>query len=186
MEDEKIVELYFQRDESAIEKTAEKFGKRLRFVSNKIVGDIETAEECENDTYLEAWNIIPPNEPKTYLYAFLARIIRSISIDCCRKKSALKRSALICELSAEMEECIPSPEDMNCRIDDMAFAESINRFLGSLDAEKRRIFVRRYWYLDSVAEISKAFSISESKVKTALFRTRNKLREFLEKEGYTL
>lgn len=186
MEDEKIVELYLQRNETAIEKTAEKFGKRLRSLSNGIVNDIQTAEECENDTYLEAWNRIPPNEPKSWLYAFLARIIRNISIDCCRRKNAIKRSAFICELSEEMEECIPSPDDIDCRIDDMAFAEAINRFLSVLDSEKRKIFVRRYWYLDSVAEISKKFSLSESKVKTTLFRCRQRLREFLEKEGYTL
>ncbi len=186
LEDEKIIELYFLRDESAIEKTAEKFGRRLRSVSNGIVNDLETAKECENDTYLEAWNRIPPDEPKSYLYAFLARIIRNISIDFCRRKAALKRSAFICELSEEMEECIPSSDDIDRRMDDMVFAETINRFLGSLDAEKRKIFVRRYWYLDSVSEISKRFSVSESKVKTVLFRLRKRLREFLEKEGYTL
>lgn len=186
MEDEKIVELYFERNESAIERTSEKYGKRLRAVSNGILKDIETAEECENDTYLEAWNIIPPNEPKTYLYAFLARIIRNISLNCCRKKNALKRNAFVCELSAEMEECIPSPDDMDCRIDDMVFAEIINKFLSELDAEKKKIFVRRYWYMDSVTEISEKLLLSESKVKTSLFRTRKKLREFLEKEGYTL
>ena len=186
MEDEKIVELYFERNESAIERTSEKYGKRLRAVSNGILKDIETAEECENETYLEAWNIIPPNEPKTYLYAFLARIIRNISLNCCRKKNALKRNAFVCELSAEMEECIPSPDDMDCRIDDMVFAEIINKFLSELDAEKRKIFVRRYWYMDSVTEISEKLLLSESKVKTSLFRTRKKLREFLEKEGYAL
>ena len=186
MEDEKIVELYFERNESAIERTSEKYGKRLRAVSNGIVKDIETAEECENDTYLEAWNIIPPNEPKNYFYAFLARIIRNISLNCCRKKNALKRNAFVCELSAEMEECIPSPDDMDCRIDDMVFAEIINKFLSELDAEKRKIFVRRYWYMDSVTEISEKLLLSESKVKTSLFRTRKKLREFLEKEGYAL
>ena len=186
MEDEKIVELYFERDEAAIEKTSEKYGKRLRAVSNGIVRDMETAEECENDTYLEAWNIIPPNEPKTYFYAFLARIIRNISLNCCRKKNALKRNAFVCELSAEMEECIPSPDDMDCRIDDMVFAEIINKFLSELDAEKRKIFVRRYWYMDSVTEISEKLLLSESKVKTSLFRTRKKPREFLEKEGYVL
>ena len=85
-----------------------------------------------------------------------------------------------------MEECIPSPDDMDCRIDEMVFAEMINKFLSELDEEKRKIFVRRYWYIDSIAEISEKFLVSESKVKTVLFRTRNKLREFLEKEGYTL
>ena len=186
MDDPTIVDLYLRRDENAIKETAYKYGRRLRSLANGIVDDPETAEECENDTYLEAWNIIPPNEPKTYLYAFLARIIRNISLNFCRKKNALKRNAFVCELSAEMEECIPSPDDMGCRIDDMVFAEMINRFLSELDAEKRKIFVRRYWYMDSVTEISEKLLLSESKVKTSLFRTRKKLREFLEKEGYAL
>lgn len=96
MNDAKIVELYLKREESAIRQTAEKYGRRLRSLSCGIVGDLSTAEECENDTYMEAWNSIPPHEPKKYLYAFLARIIRHISIDRCRSRSRLKRSAFLC------------------------------------------------------------------------------------------
>ncbi len=184
MDDERIVELYLLRDEAAIRYTAEKFGKRLRVLSGRIVGDQQTAEECENDTYLEAWNRIPPHEPGGYLYAFLARIIRHISLNCCRDRSRLKRRAYICELSAEMEQCIPGPDDVECRIDDLAFGEALNGFLGSLDEEKRNLFVRRYWYLDSIAELSGRFAFSESKVKTTLHRCRRQLREHLEKEGY--
>ncbi len=186
MEDKKIVELYLRRDETAIRHTSEKFGNRLRFLAYGIVNDRQTAEECENDTYMEAWNSIPPHEPKGYFYAFLARITRHISLNCCRERSRLKRSAFICELSAEMEQCIPSPDDVECRIDDMALSEAINGFLGKLSKEKRNIFMRRYWYLDSIADISKRFALSESKVKTMLFRSRKQLREYLEKEGYTL
>ena len=186
MEDSKIVELYLERNEEAISKTSEKFGKRLRFLSFGITEDFETAEECENDTYLEAWNSIPPHEPKSYLYAFLARITRHLSIDRCREKERLKRKAFISELSAEMEECIPSPNDLDCRIDDMVFAEAINGFLRKLGEEKRNIFIRRYWYLDSVSEISRRFSSSENKVKTTLFRLRKELREYLQKEGFEI
>lgn len=184
MDDERIVELYLMRDEAAIRQTAEKFGGRLRALSCGIVGDQQTAEECENDTYLEAWNRIPPHEPGGYLYAFLARIIRHISLNCCRNRSRLKRRAYICELSAEMEQCIPAPDDVECRIDDLSFAEAINGFLGSLDEEKRNLFIRRYWYLDSIAELSGRFAFSESKVKTTLHRCRGQLRAHLEKEGY--
>jgi RNA polymerase sigma-70 factor (ECF subfamily) len=120
------------------------------------------------------------------LYAFLARITRHISLNRCRDRRRLKRSAFISELSAEMEQCIPSPNDVECRIDDMALGEAINSFLSKLGEEKRNIFVRRYWYLDSVADISKRYDLSESKVKITLFRCRNGLREHLEKEGYTL
>lgn len=186
LDDAGIVELYLLRDENAIGQTSAKYGSRLRALSRGIVQDQETAEECENDTYLEAWNSIPPHEPKSYLYAFLARITRHISLNCCRDRSRLKRRAYIVELSTEMEECIPAPNDLDCRMDDLALSEAINGFLRSLDKEKRGIFIRRYWYLDTVADISKRFSISESKAKATLFRCRRELRQRLETEGYTL
>ena len=186
MDDNRIVELFLQRDETAIKQTTEKYGSRLRSLAYGIVNDQLTAEECENDTYMEAWSTIPPHEPRSYLYAFLARIIRHISLNCCRDRRRLKRSAFICELSVEMEQCIPTPDDIECRIDDMALSIAINGFLGGLDEEKRNIFIRRYWYLDSVADISKRFALSESKIKTTLFRCRSRLREQLIKEGYTV
>lgn len=186
MDDDKIVELYLRRDETAIRQTAEKFGSRLRALAYGIVGDLQTAEECENDTYMEAWNLIPPHEPESYLYAFLARITRHISLNRCRERSRLKRSALLCGLSTEMEQCIPAPDDVTCRIDDIALREAINGFLSTLGEEKRNVFLRRYWYLDSIAAISKRFAMSEGKVKTMLFRSRRRLRDYLEKEGYTL
>lgn len=186
MDDSQIIDLFFERDETAIRYTSEKYGKRLRYLSQGIVRDFQTAEECENDTYVEAWNIIPPHSPKEHLYAFLAKIIRRISLNCCRDRSRLKRSAYICQLSIEMEQCIPAPDDCECRIDNIAFADIINRFLASLTVEKRSIFLRRYWYLDSIADISKRFGYSESKVKTTLFRSRNQLREHFEKKGYLL
>ena len=146
----------------------------------------QTAEECENDTYLKAWQSIPPHEPKKYLYAFLARITQHLSLNCCRERSRLKRCAFICELSEEIEACIPAPDDNACRIDDMTLSEGLEGFLRTLSEEKRNIFIRRYWYLDSIADISCRFSLSQSKVKTTLFRCRNQLRQYLEKEGYTL
>ena len=186
MNDDRIIELYLMRDEEAIKLTAEKYGSRLRSLAYGIVNNRQTAEECENDTYLKAWNAIPPHEPRGYLYAFLARITRHVSLNCCRARDQLKRRAFICELSAEMEQCIPSPDDSECLMDDAALRNAINGFLGKLNEEKRNIFVRRYWYLDSVADISKKFDLSESKVKTTLFRCRRELRDYLEKEGYTL
>ena len=186
LDDHSIVALYLQRDEAAITQTKEKYGSRLRRLAYGIVDDLQTAEECENDTYMEAWNSIPPHQPENYLYQFLARITRHISLNCCRDRSRLKRSAFICQLSAEMEQCIPAPDDVQCRMDDIVLREAINGFLGTLDEEKRNIFIRRYWYLDSIADISKRFALSESKVKTTLLRCRNQLREYLKKEGYTL
>ena len=181
-----LFELYLARDEAAISQTSDKFGARLYSLAYGIVDDRQTAEECENDTYMQAWNLIPPHEPADYLYAFLARITRHLSLNCCRKRSRLKRSAFICSFSAEMEQCIPAPDDMECRIDDMALKDAIDGFLGSLDEERRNIFLRRYWYLDSIASISRRFSLSESKVKTTLFRCRRRFREYLEKGGYTI
>ena len=114
MEDTRIVELYLNREESAIDETAKKYGSRLRTLSFGIVGDKQTAEECENDTYMEAWNRIPPHEPRTYLYAFLVRIARHISLNCCCANKRLKRHAVICELSIELEQCIPALDDTEC------------------------------------------------------------------------
>ena len=186
MDDNAIIDLYFQRDEAAIGQTAQKYGKRLRSLVRGITCDRQAAEECENDTYMRAWDAIPPHEPREYLYAFLARITRHIALNFCRDRSRLKRSAFVCELSHEMEQCIPAPNDARCRVDDMALSDAINGFLRTLDEEKRNIFVRRYWYLDSVADISKRFAITQSKVKTTLFRCRERLREHLETEGHIL
>lgn len=186
MDDNIIVNLYLNRDEDAINQTRDKYGTRLRSLSFNIVKDIHTTEECENDTYMQAWNCIPPHEPRKYLYAFLARIIRHVSLNRCRECNRLKRSAFICELSTELEQCIPTPNDVERHIDDMVFGEIINNFLSEIGEDKRNIFLRRYWYFDSIADISKRFGISKSKVKTTLLRIRNQLREHLEKEGYTV
>lgn len=186
MEDKRIVELYFQRDESAIQQTSEKYGSRLRQIAWKITEDRMAAEECENDTYLQAWNMIPPHEPVSYLFAFLARITRHISLDICRNRSRLKRKAFLVELSLEMEQCIPSPDDTQGKIEGILLGKVISDFLRKLPEEKRKVFIRRYWYLDSISAIAERYDIKESKIKTMLFRTRNELRCFLEKEGYLL
>jgi RNA polymerase sigma-70 factor (ECF subfamily) len=186
LDDSRIVDLYLSRDEAAISQTSEKYGSRLRNLAYGIVEDLQTAEECENDTYMVAWNSIPPHEPKTYLFALLARIARHNALDCCKERSRLKRGAFISELSAEMEQCIPAPDDTECCIDAMVLCEAINAFLATLSDEKRNIFMRRYWYMDSIAAISQGYGLSQSKVKSILFRSRNQLREYLEKEGYDL
>ncbi len=186
LDDKNIVDLYLARDESAILHTSEKYGARLRSIANAIVEDKHIAEECENDTYLKAWNSIPPHEPKDYLFAFLARITRHVALNICKKQRSLKRNAFVCELSYEMEQCIPDPDDSPCRIEYEALCQAINAFLSMLNEEKRNIFIRRYWYMDSIETISFRYGISKSKVKSILFRSRNQLREYLEKEGYKL
>lgn len=186
MEDERIVELFLLRDEMAIARTSEKYGGRLQALAQHIVGDRMVAAECENDTYLAAWNAIPPHEPRSYLYAFLARITRHLALNCCRNRKRLKRQAHVAQLSAEMEACIPALDDTAGQLDARELVRTLNDFLATLDEEKRNIFVRRYWYLDSVAQIAARYGISESKVKTTLHRTRNALRDYLEKEGILL
>lgn len=186
MEDEAIVELYLNRDESAIGHTAEKYGSRLRSLAYGILENRESAEECENDTYLSAWNSIPPHAPKDYFYPFLARITRNLSLTRCRNDRRLKRSAHIEELSREMEQCIPVPDNASGKLEELALRQAINGYLATLNGEKRNIFLRRYWFLDSIEDISARYRISKSKVKTTLFRCRNSLREYLEKEGYIL
>ncbi len=185
MNDGKIVDLYLERNEEAIKYTSDKYGASLRRIAYGIVNDKSTAEECENDTYVRAWNSIPPHEPREYLFAFLARITRHIALDICKERRALKRTALICELSAELEQCIPYPDDKSI-IDSITLCDGINKFLGTLESEKRNVFIRRYWYMDSISAISKRYSISQSKIKSMLLRTRNQLKEFLTKEGYEL
>ena len=186
MHDNQIIDLYLARDESAIAETARRHGAGLRQISMNIVGDAPSAEECENDTYLQAWNSIPPQEPRAHFFGYLAQIVRRLSIDLCRHRSRLKRSAHIVTLTAELERCIPAPDDTPCRMEAEELAKIISDFLAFLPRQQRLIFLRRYWYLDSIDDISLRFSISQSKVKTTLWRTRNALREHLEEEGYTL
>lgn len=186
MEDTQIVELYLQRSEEAIARTQERYGSRLRGVSMTIVQDAQTAEECENDTYLQAWNTIPPSEPRNYLYPFLARITRHISIDRCRYRSRLCRSAYVQTLSAELECCIPGSEDVERRMEAIALGQILSAFLRAQPEQMRNVFIRRYWYMDDIAQIARRFSLSQSKVKSMLFRSRNALRNFLEKEGFSL
>lgn len=186
MNDSEIVDLYLSRDETATEETQKKYGSTLRSISQGLVRDIRTAEECENDTYMQAWMLIPPNEPRSYLFAFLARIVRHISLNRCRDDNRLKRRAFITELSDELEECLPSPDDTECRLEEKELTDVINRFLDTLTPEKRRIFVRRYWSGDSIAELAERYGMTQSNVKSTLFRIRAAFRSYLEKEGISL
>lgn len=186
MEDRQIVKLYFDRNEDAIRQTQRKFGKRLLGISKNITGSDLSAEEVENDTYLRAWENIPPANPSDYLFAFLARIARNLSISICRERSALKRAATLVELSDEMEECLPSRSNVEDDADGDMLLELINKFLFSKDETKRNIFMRRYWYLDSIKQIARRYGLSESNAKTSLFRLRTELREFLENQGFEI
>jgi RNA polymerase sigma-70 factor (ECF subfamily) len=186
MEDSEIVDLYLQRDEAALKETSDKYSARLRRLADRILEDEAAAMECENDTYLKAWHSIPPHEPRTWLFAFLGRIIRHLAIDECRRRSAAKRKGVFVELTREMEECIPAKGGVQEESDADLLSETISAYLDTLDDDPRNIFVRRYWFFESVSEISRRYGFSESKVKSALHRTREGLRKYLEKEGYSL
>lgn len=184
MEDEQIIDLYFQRSEEAIRQTEAAHGHKLYTLAYRILLNREDAEESVSDTYLKAWESIPPTRP-TYFYAYLAKICRFLCFGRLDWKNAAKRKAEIVELTTEMELCIPDLSREQ-QLEAQELGRLLNEFLGTLNEESRNIFMRRYWFADSVAEIAQRYRIGESKVKTRLFRARNQLRSFLEKEGYAL
>ena len=184
MEDTQIIDLYLQRDETAIRRTAEKYGARLRSFAFGIVKDRQTAEECENDTYLRTWNAIPPARPR-FLRAFLGKITRHLALDRYAAKTADKRRASLCEISEELSTCLPDASQGDSG-EQLALTDSLNRFLSGLPSLTRVVFVRRYFYLLSIREIARDLGLGESYVKVMLHRTRNTLRHFLEKDGFDL
>lgn len=186
MNDNEIVELYLSRNEEAINQTAQKYGTRLRMIAQRILEDAETAKECENSAYFETWNSIPPYEPRDYLFAFVGRIIRHVALDVYKMNNRQKRHALYCELTQEMQECISGDNDTESEIEANCLSELINDFLKNCTEEQRNLFVRRYWYFDSITEIATAYGFTEGKVKTTLFRMRADLKKCLEKGGYNV
>lgn len=186
MDDSKIIELYMDRSEQAISETAIKYGRYCHCIAYNILRNDEDSEECVNDTYLRTWNAIPPKHPNR-LQTFLGKITRNLSLNKWEKQSAEKRgSGQIPLVLDELTECIPADKTAERMVDDLLIKEVLNRFLNDLSGDARRIFVRRYWYISSVKEIAKEYGISESKVTVTLFRTREKLKTVLEKEGIAL
>lgn len=181
MEDFKIVDLYWERSERAISETRSKYEKMLSGISFSLLNSREDAEECVSDTYLSAWNKMPTDRP-IYLGAYLSKIIRALSIDRFRSRH-IKRRGGFEELCDELDECIPDNTSIEAQYYNGQLAKAINRFLEGLPEEKRVIFVRRYFYSDSVEQIADRIGSSSSKVKTSLFRMREELRQILEKEG---
>lgn len=182
MDDASIIDLYWERSEEAIAETDTKYKGLCLHIAGNILSDRCDAEECLNDTYLAVWNRIPSSRPK-YLPAFLGRIIRNISLKRCEYNSAKKRNPEV-ELSLdELDDCIPSDTDVEKICDAAELGEIISAFLRTQNKRSRVIFIRRYWYYDSVKDIAMRLSLKESSVKQILFRTRSRLREYLEKEG---
>ncbi len=186
MNDENIVDLFLNKDENAIVYTKEKYGIKLNRIAYNILFNKEDSDECESDTYLAAWGAIPPKSPKTYLFSFLAKIIRNLSINLYNKSHTQKRNANIYELTKELEECIPSPNDDYLKLEESDFTLHLNSFFKTLKDDDRNIFILRYWYSYSIKEISFKYGISESKTKSLLFRTRNKLKLYFNDKGVIL
>ena len=182
MEDEKIVDLYFERNEDAVKQTEEKYGRYLYTVSNNVLNNHEDTLECVNDTYLTAWNTIPPKKP-IKLSAYLGKIARNLAINRYNFNMADKRNANLISALSEMESFLPSPDFTEDATSEFTFRSALNRFLYALPEEKCNMFILRYWYLFEISEIAKKMGIGESKVKTTLLRLREKLRKIFEKEG---
>ena len=181
MEDNKIIELFLARNEDAIKHTDDTYGRRLYHLADNIVHNGQDAEESVSDTYLKAWDTIPPQRPR-YFFAYLAKICRNFALKKLDWKNAEKRRAEVVSLPQEMEMCIPDQS----RDREMAAKELgmvLDRFLRTLTQENQMIFLRRYWYVDTIAEIAVRYGISESAVQMRLNRTRAKLCTYLEKEG---
>lgn len=178
MEDHEILTLLWQRSEGAIPALADRFGKHLYRTAINLLNNPLDAEECVNDTYMAVWNSIPPKQPEP-LSAYVYRIGRNIALNRLRDNTAAKRSGYELSLD-ELENFIPTP----CLEDGIALGRAINAYLSTLNRENRVIFLRRYWFGDSVKDISTAFHMTENAVSVRLNRIRNGLKAYLIKEGY--
>lgn len=184
MEDKQIIDLYFARSEQAIAETDTKYGSYCYSIAYNILTNREDSEESVSDTYMAAWNTIPPRRPGI-LATFLGKITRHLSIDRWRSRNAYKRGGGEIVLALEeLGECVSGEESAEQSYLRKEMAVMFNRFLGDLPETERSVFLCRYWYLDSITEIAENFEFSQSKVKSMLMRTRDKLRKQLEKEGY--
>lgn len=183
MEGKEIIELFFKRDESAVEKTAETYGSYCKKIAMNILDSHEDSEECVNDAFLKAWELIPPNRPEK-LSAFLGKLTRNLAINKLKYRSAEKRGSLKSDLILdELSEVISDDSSVELQQERKELIREINRFLRKLPGQKRNVFIRRYWYCDSVKDIAVSCGISENNVSVILNRTRKKLKQHLEKKG---
>lgn len=186
MDDSEILVLYWQRSEEAIRETEAKYKRYCTYIAANILPSAADAEECVNDTWLRAWNAIPPAKPKQ-LATYLGKITRNLAINQHEKQHAAKRGLGQMPLAlSELEDCVSSSRTPEQMVEDARITEALNQFLRELPITSRRVFVRRYWYLSSIDDIAKEYAMSASKVKSMLFRLREKLRDYLEKEGISL
>jgi len=181
VEDSKIIELLFAREEEGIRHMDDTYGRRLFALAERIVKNDQDAEESVSDTYMKAWDTIPPQKPK-HLFAYLAKICRNFALKKMDWKAAAKRNAEVVSLTREMETCIPDGS-RDRELESRELGRILDAFLRTLSDENQMVFLRRYWYVDTIAEIAARYGISEGAVQMRLIRTRSKLAEYLEKEG---
>ena len=183
MEDEQIVDLYWQRSDLAISETNQKYGRYCHKIAYNICGTDEDAEECVNDTWFRAWNLMPDQRP-TVLSAFLGRITRNLAIDRIKAKNRLKRGGGEAVLALdELEECASGGTNPEKVLEEKELETAIGKFVSQLPKTEKTVFVLRYWYLVSIDEIAEKLRFSKGKVKSSLFRTRRKLRTYLQEDG---
>ncbi len=185
MEDQQIVDLYFARSESAITETDRKYGRYCHSIAYNILEDHEDAKEIVNDTYLKAWNTIPPNRPDP-LKPYVGMISRHLSLDRYEEYHTQKRGGQVPLVLEELAECIPDNDSREDIGESVALNDALAKFIRSLPDKTQRIFLRRYWYASSVAEIAEEYGMRENSVNVLLHRTRKKLKDHLQKEGFDL
>ena len=186
MDDKGIIQLFFDRNEKAIEEASAKYGSYCRTVAENILSSCEDAEECVNDALFKAWNAIPPAKPAV-LRTFLGRIIRNTALDIYKKKNAEKRgSGQFAAVLDELAECVSGGSEPEKEIDKAELTAAINFFLATLPEDKCALFVRRYWFAESVSELAKKSGMSENNVSVSLSRIRGKLHDYLIERGFEL
>lgn len=185
MEDKNIIELFFNRSETAISQLSEKYGKLCRKIANNVLNDPSDAEECLNDTLLGVWNSIPPNRPDS-LISYVCRIARNCAFKRYEYNTAQKRNSHYDAALDELDECIAAPSDVESEIDAKELTNDLNRFLSGLKKEDRVIFMRRYYFSDSYDSIASLTGLSEKNVSVRLTRIRAKLKTYLKERGYEI
>lgn len=184
MLDHEIIDLFFERSERAITELITKYGAAVKKVASNILRDAQDVEECESDTYLQVWKSIPPTRPK-YLGAYVCRIARNVSLDRYHANTAQKRNSFYDTALEELEDTIPALDTVESEYDVKELRVYLNRFLREQSRDDRYLFLRRYWYGDGIRQIAEAMGITPHKASVRLFRLRQKLQTYLQKEGMT-
>ena len=183
MEDKQIIDLYLARSEAAISETEKKYGRYCHYIAYRILENDQDAKEIVNDTLLKTWNTVPPKQPNP-LKPYVGMISRQLSLDRYDRYHAQKRGSQISLMLDELAECIPDHDSGVDIGESVALSDALNRFVRSLPDKAQNVFVRRYWYASTVGEIALEYGIKESSVNVLLSRTRKKLKDFLNKEGF--